>query len=413
MDNQHCRFCSCELRHTFADLGLSPLSNEYLSTEDLIRGQMFYPLKVQVCEKCFLVQAELYQRPELIFGEYQYFSSFSESWLEHCKTYVDMIISKLQLTKNSHVLEIACNDGYLLQYFQPYGIPVMGVEPAENVAAEAKAKGLDVRCCFFNAETAQEIAAEDGRYDLVIGNNVLAHVPDINSFVKGLSLVLNTNGTITMEFPHLLRLIQNRQFDTIYHEHFHYLSLGTVNRLFHSHGLIIYDVEELPTHGGSLRIYAAHENCALIQKQASVSALLHQERTFGLEDIQTYTDFPRQMQAIKWDALQLFSDLKKQGKHIAAFGAAAKGNTFLNYCGIKNDVIDFVVDSNPHKQGFYLPGSLIPIVGIEALRERKPDFLLILPWNLTEEIASTARFVQDWGCKFVTCIPKIKVFQDI
>ena len=409
MDNQHCRFCGQELKHTFADLGFAPLSNEYLTAEDLNRGQMTYPLKVQVCERCYLVQAALYQRPEQIFGKYQYFSSYSESWLAHCKAYVDMIVPRLGLSKTSRVLEAACNDGYLLQYFQPYGIPVKGIEPAENVAESARAKGIEVECCFFGADTAREIAGKDGLYDLVIGNNVLAHVPDINGFVEGLSLVLSPGGTITMEFPHLMRLMEQSQFDTIYHEHFHYLSLTTVQTIFRTHGLEIYDVEELPTHGGSLRIYAAHERYAAEQMRSAVAELLSREEAFGLKDIRTYEGFAAQMMKIKLDALRLFMELRQQGKRIAAFGAAAKGNTFLNYCGIKSDLIDFVVDSNPHKQGLYLPGSLIPITGPEVLREKKPDYLVILPWNLTEEITDTAGFVREWECKFVVCVPKVQV----
>lgn len=409
MDNHHCRFCGHELKHTFADLGFAPLSNEYLTAEDLGRGQMTYPLKVQVCEHCFLVQAALYQRPEQIFGDYQYFSSYSESWLAHCKAYVDMIVPRLGLSQTSHVLEVACNDGYLLQYFLPYGIPVKGIEPAENVAETARAKGIEVECCFFGTDAAQEIAGKDGLYDLVIGNNVLAHVPDISGFVEGLSLVLSPGGTITMEFPHLMKLMEQSQFDTIYHEHFHYLSLTAVQTIFQAHGLEIYDVEELPTHGGSLRIYAAHREYATGQMRPAVANLLDREAAFGLKDICTYEGFTAQIQKIKLDALRLFTELKQQGKHIAAFGAAAKGNTFLNYCGIKSDLVDFVVDSNPHKQGLYLPGSLIPITGPEALREKKPDYLLILPWNLTEEITDTAGFVREWGCKFVTCISKVQV----
>lgn len=412
MDNHHCRFCGHKLEHTFADLGFSPLSNEYLTAEDLERGQMSYPLKVRVCKNCFLVQAALYQRPEQIFGEYQYFSSYSGSWLQHCRDYVDMIIHRLKLTQASRVLEIACNDGYLLQYFQPYGIPAKGVEPAENVAEAARAKGIEVRCCFFGAETAKEIAAADGLYDLVIGNNVLAHVPDINGFAEGLSRVLGAEGTITMEFPHLMRLMRESQFDTIYHEHFHYLSLTTVETIFQAHGLEIYDVEELSTHGGSLRIYAAHRQYASRRMRPAVAQLLHTEEAFGLRDIHTYSSFADQMRSIKWDALALLTEWKRQGKRIAAYGAAAKGNTFLNYCGVKHDMIDFVVDSNPHKQGFYLPGSLIPVAGPEMLRERKPDYLLILPWNLTEEITRAAAFVREWGCQFVTCIPEMKVFPE-
>lgn len=410
MDNQHCRFCGHELKYTFADLGLSPLSNEYLNKSDLERGQIFYPLNVKVCEQCFLVQAAEYQRPEQIFSEYQYFSSYSKSWLAHCKTYVDQIVPRLSLTADSRVLEIACNDGYLLQYFQPYGIPVKGVEPAENVAEEARAKGIEVECCFFGADTARDIAARDGLYDLVIGNNVLAHVPDINHFVEGLGIVLTPEGTITMEFPHLLRLIEQCQFDTIYHEHFHYLSLGTVKRIFNAHGLEIYDAKELPTHGGSLRIYAAHREYGRIHMRNAVDSLLTRERDFGLENIQLYASFSKRIQKIKLDTLRQLSEWKRDGKRIAAFGAAAKGNTFLNYCGIKNDLIDFVVDSNPHKQGLYLPGSLIPIVNQEALWKYKPDYLLIFPWNLTDEIVKTAGFIREWNGQFVVCIPQFEVF---
>ena len=320
------------------------------------------------------------------------------------------IVPRLSLTSGSRVLEIACNDGYLLQYFQPYGIPVKGIEPAENVADEARKKGIEVECCFFGADSAQEIAAKDGRYSLVIGNNVLAHVPDINSFVEGLAIVLAAEGTITMEFPHLLRLIEQCQFDTIYHEHFHYLSLGTVKRIFNAHGLEIYDVEELPTHGGSLRIYAAHQEYGQVHMRSTARALLTREQEFGLENIQTYAEFSTRIQKTKVDTLRRMVAWKQEGKHIAAFGAAAKGNTFLNYCGIKNDLIDYVVDSNPHKQGLYLPGSLIPIVGQEALREYKPDYLLILPWNLTDEIVKAAGFIREWGGQFVVCIPHLNVF---
>lgn len=409
MDNQHCRFCGHELKHTFADLGLSPLANEYLQEADLGRGQIFYPLKVQVCEHCFLTQAALYQQPENIFGEYQYFSSYSASWLAHCKAYVDMIVPRLKLTGGSQVLEVACNDGYLLQYFQPHGIPARGVEPAENVAAEARRKEIDVRCCFFGAETAREIASEDGKYDLVIGNNVLAHVPDINSFVAGLAAVLKPEGTITMEFPHLMQLIQNSQFDTIYHEHFYYLSLTAVQRIFQTHGLEIYDVELLETHGGSLRIYAAHRSYGMVRMEGSVSDLLAREKSFGLCEMQTYTRFSEKMLRIKLETLRQFTQWKKEGKHIAAFGAAAKGNTFLNYCGINKDMIDFVVDSSPHKQGLYLPGSLVPVLAPEALRRYRPDYLVILPWNLTSEIMEEAAFVSEWGCQFVSCIPELRV----
>lgn len=410
MNNEQCRFCGHKLAHTLVDLGLSPLANEYVRKNDLFRGQIFYPLKVWICDRCFLAQAELYQQPEKIFGEYQYFSSYSSSWLKHCKNYVHMIVERLGLTPANRVLEIACNDGYLLQYFKPYGIPTKGIEPAENVAAEAKSKGIEVECCFFEEGVAKSIANKDGTYDLVIGNNVLAHVPDINSFVAGLSIVLSSKGTITMEFPHLMQLMDQNQFDTIYHEHFYYLSLVTVQKIFQKYDLDIYDVEELSTHGGSLRIYAAHQGCKPIKD--SVNALLSREQSSGITDIERYSRFRKQVLNIKSETQGLLNKLKCEGRHIAAFGAAAKGNTFLNYCGIRNDIIDFVVDSNPHKQGYYLPGSLIPILGPEALRQYKPDYLLILPWNLTNEIVSQAQFVKEWGCQFISCIPEIHIFSE-
>lgn len=410
MDNQHCRCCGRLLTHTFIDLGLSPLSNEYLKESDLKHGQFFYPLQVNVCDSCFLVQAAEYQQPQQIFGEYKYFSSYSTSWLAHCKKYVDMIVRHLELTKDSKVLEIACNDGYLLQYFATYGIKTKGVEPAENVAAVAAEKGIDVSCCFFGEDTSRDIVLEDGTFDLVIGNNVLAHVPDINSFVEGLSIVLSSNGTITMEFPHLLQLIRLRQFDTIYHEHFSYLSLGVVDRLFRTHGLRIYDVEELPTHGGSLRIYAAHDSCEQLPTTDSVRKLLQEESCFGLNDISTYGDFAQKAFQVKLETLRTMAQLKSEGKRIAAFGAAAKGNTFLNYCGIKKDVIDFVADSNPYKQGLYLPGSMIPIVAPDVIKREKPDYLLILPWNLTNEIMEITKYIQDWGGRYITCIPTVQIF---
>lgn len=408
MDNTHCRFCGNKLKHTFADLGLSPLANEYVSKKNVHHGQMFYPLKVKICDQCFLAQAELYQQPENIFSEYQYFSSYSADWLVHCKSYVEMIISRLRLNSSSKVLEIACNDGYLLQYFLPHNIPVKGIEPAENVAAEAQAKGIKVDCCFFDEDTAKGILSQGGTYDLVIGNNVLAHVPDINSFVEGLAIVLSPHGTITMEFPHLMRLIEGKQFDTIYHEHFYYLSLTAAQKIFQAHGLDIYDVEEIPTHGGSLRIYAAHSGKYAVRN--SVTALLLREQTFGLTTIDRYAYFSEQIMNIKLETLSLLAKLKRDGKRIAAFGAAAKGNTFLNYCGIKSDIIDFVIDSNPHKQGNYLPGSLIPIVSPDILQKYKPDYLLILPWNWTQEIVENASFVEEWGCQFITCVPEVRIF---
>ena len=410
MDNQHCRFCGQKLKHTFVDLGLSPLANEYLREEDLDKGESFFPLKVQVCDNCLLAQTALYQKPDKIFTEYQYFSSYSESWVQHCKEYVDMIVHRLNLGQGNKVLEVACNDGYLLQHFQPYNITVKGVDPAKNVVMEARNKGIDVECCFFNTMTAKKIISQSGCFDLVIGNNVLAHVPDINDFVESLSTALSAKGTITMEFPHLLQLIENKQFDTIYHEHFYYLSLLAVQKIFQAHGLDIYDVETLDTHGGSLRIYAAHKENAFSYSHDAVNELIKKEQAFGLQNINIYSSFSEEIKKIKFDTLKLLSELKQNGCRIAAFGAAAKGNTFLNYCGIKTDMVHFVVDSNPHKQGLYLPGSLIPIRDIHALYEYKPAYLLILPWNLTDEIVKVASCIKTWGGKFVTLIPQIRIF---
>lgn len=406
----HCRFCGETLTHTFLDLGLSPLSNEYLREEDCQKGQFFYPLVVRVCPKCFLTQADEFQTPEHIFRKYDYFSSYSTSWLEHCREYVEMIVPRLGLTERSHVLEIACNDGYLLQYFQKFRIPVKGIDPAENVVVEARKKGIDVDCAFFQLDTAQQMARHGERFDLIIGNNVLAHVPDIGGFVAGLPVVLTETGTVTMEFPHLMQLIRHTQFDTIYHEHFSYLSLGTVSTIFRANGLKIYDVEQLPTHGGSLRIYAAHSEDESHPVTPRVTALLEEEHRFGLDDLAAYQNFAQRVAGIKLETLSLLSSLKREGKTIMAFGAAAKGNTFLNYCGLKRDMIDAVFDSSIHKQGLYLPGSLIPILAPEELARRKPDYLLILPWNLADEITAATGEIRSWGGQYITCIPEVRVF---
>ena len=411
MDNHHCRFCGEKLKHTLIDLGLSPISTEYLSESDVSHGEWLFPLRVNVCGNCFLAQAEVYQMPANIFKKYAYFSSYSAGWLKHCKDYVDMIVPRLGLTPKSRVLEIASNDGYLLQYFSPYQIPVLGIEPAENIAVVARQKGIETRSCFFDCDMAQQIKEENGTYDLVIGNNVLAHVPDISGFVSGLSIVLAPTGTITMEFPHLLELLKNTQFDTIYHEHFSYLSLLSVQTIFQKHGLDIYDVETLVTHGGSLRIYAGHAEFANNHRKDSVDILKKQELDFGMDRMQTYQDFARNALKIKLDTLSLISEIKAEGKHIAAFGAAAKGNTFLNYCGIKQDVVDYIVDDTPYKQGLYLPGSLIPIVEFDMLRQSQPDYLLVLPWNWSEEIIEKTKFIREWGCKYILCIPQVRVIE--
>lgn len=410
MDNKHCRFCGKELKHTLVDLGLSPISNEYIEKENLDSGQYFYPLNVMVCDECFLAQVMEYKVPEQIFTNYKYFSSFSKSWLAHCKRYVDMIIGRLSLDSNSMVYEIACNDGYLLQYFKPYKIPVCGIEPAENVAEETKRKGIDVEVEFWGEDSAKKISEKHGKADLIIGNNVLAHVPDINSFVEGIKVALRTTGTVTMEFPHLLKLIKLNQFDTIYQEHFSYFSLLTVCKIFEAHEMKIYDVEELPTHGGSLRIYASHITNNKFVISQNVKRVLDDEHSYGFEKIETYEHFAENVQKIKRDSNKLLIELKEQGKKVAAFGAAAKGNTFLNYCGIGKEYIDFVADSSTEKQGMFLPGTRIPIVNPDRIREEKPDYIVLLAWNLKDEFAELLSYTKEWGCKLITFIPETDVF---
>lgn len=410
MDNKHCRFCGKELKHTFVDLGLSPVSNEYLAEKNLDKGQYFYPLNVKVCEDCKLVQAMEYQKPTDIFTDYKYFSSFSKSWLKHCEEYVNMIIPRLGLRQDSLVYEIACNDGYLLQYFKPQNIPTCGIEPAENVAEEAHNKGIEVEVEFWGEDSAKQIVEKRGKADLIIGNNVLAHVPDINSFVSGMAIALKDNGTITMEFPHLLKLMKLNQFDTIYHEHFSYFSLMTVVKIFRKHNLKIYDVEELNTHGGSLRIYAAHIDNAAFAENSEITRILEEEKKYGLDKIETYENFKVQVNKIKWDSCKMMIELKEKGAKIAAFGAAAKGNTFLNYCGIGKEYIDFVADSSVAKQGLYLPGTMIPIVEPEVIAKEKPDYIILLAWNLKEELSEILEYTREWGCKLITCIPQVEVF---
>jgi len=408
MNDKHCRFCGKELKYTFVDLGLSPLANEYMAEED--KGQYFFPLNVMVCESCKLVQALDYQKPEEIFSDYKYFSSFSKSWLKHCENYVNMIVPRLGLNQDSFVYEIACNDGYLLQYFKPHKISVCGIEPAVNVAEDARKKGIEVEVEFWGEDTATELVKKRGKADLIIGNNVLAHVPDINSFVEGMKIALKENGTITMEFPHLLKLMQLSQFDTIYHEHFSYFSLMTVMTIFGEHGLKIYDVEELKTHGGSLRIYATHMSNEKYAQSENVTKVLNEEVQYGLDKIGTYEIFKEQIYKIKRESCKVLNELKEQGAKIAAFGAAAKGNTFLNYCGIGKECIDFVADSSVAKQGLYLPGTMIPIVAPEVIKTEKPDYIILLAWNLKDELSELLEYTREWGCKLITCIPQVEVF---
>ncbi len=407
--NNTCRFCGNKLRFTFVDLGMSPLANSYLNEEQLQQMEPFYPLTVYICDSCFLVQLPEFQSPENIFSDYAYFSSYSESWLKHAETYTDLMMDRFAFNSNSHVIEIASNDGYLLQYFKEKGIPVLGIEPARNVAEAAIKKGIPTLIRFFNTTLAKELMSEKKMADLIIGNNVLAHVPNLNDFIIGMKIILKPEGLITMEFPHLLRLIEDNQFDTIYHEHFSYFSFLTVEKIFTHHGLTIFDVDEILTHGGSLRIYACHSE---FKKNISgtVQDLKEREKKIGLMNLVYYQSFAERVKRTKREILRFLIDLRESNKKIAAYGAPAKGNTLLNYCGIRTDFIDYTVDRNPHKQGCYLPGSRIPIYHPDRLRETKPDYVIILPWNLKDEIMEQVSYIREWGGKFVTLIPSVKVY---
>lgn len=404
-----CRFCQSPLRHTFVDLGLSPLCESFVSAEQLNVHEAFYPLHVLVCDQCWLVQLLEYVSPKDIFSEYAYFSSYSQSWLQHARDYVAMIIERLELDAQDAVVEIASNDGYLLQYFVERGFSVLGVEPAVNVAAAAVKRGVSTRVGFFGVELARRLVAEGRQAKLLLGNNVLAHVPDLNDFVEGLKLLLAPDGTITMEFPHLLRLIEGNQFDTIYHEHFSYFSFVAVERVFKAHGLQIFDVEQLPTHGGSLRIYATHVQRESPRLSARVLELRKHELDLGFEELQTYRGFAQRVHTIKRDLLEFLIQAKRNGKSVAGYGAPGKGNTLLNYCGIREDFLDFTVDRNPYKHGKFLPGTRIPIFAPERLQAARPDYVMILPWNLRNEIMAQLEHVRTWGGRFVVPIPALAV----
>lgn len=404
-----CRFCGQPLRLTFADLGSSPLANLYLEPEDLQKAERFYPLHVYVCETCFLVQLPEAESPEAIFSDYAYFSSYSESWLRHAEAYARMAVERFGLTSEHRVIEIASNDGYLLRFFKERGVPVLGIEPAKNVAEAAEALGIPTQVRFFGTELARELVAEGVQADLLVGNNVLAHVPGLNDFVQGLKAVLAPRGVLTMEFPHLLRLMDEGQFDTIYHEHFSYLSFRTVQKVFAAHGLTLFDVEELPTHGGSLRIYAKHDEDGSKPLEKRVGELLEREEAAGLGTAETYRSFAERVRRIKRGLLRFLLEAKEEGRSIAGYGAPAKGNTLLNYCGIRTDFLDYTVDRSPHKQGRYLPGTRIPIHGPDRLRETRPDYVLILPWNLKDEIVEQMADVRSWGGKFVVAVPEVRV----
>ncbi len=404
-----CRMCAAALTESFCDLGMSPLSNSYRSARQLLEMEPFYPLHAYFCTRCFLVQLPEHASAQSIFSEYAYFSSYSEGWLAHARDYARAMTKGLALGAQSRVVEIGSNDGYLLQYFQETGIPVLGIEPARNVAQVATGRGIPTRNIFFGEETARLLAAEGLKADLLVGNNVLAHVPDINGFIAGLKLLLAGDGVITLEFPHLLRLVEGIQFDTIYHEHFSYLSLVTVETALAAKELVVFDVEELPTHGGSLRVHACHRDSAKAQASARVGKVKAREIAAGLCDADAMRGFAARVAEAKRALLDFLISARRSGKSVAGYGAAAKGNTLLNYCGVRTDFLDYVVDRSPHKQGLFLPGTHIPIHAPEMLRRTRPDYVLILPWNLKEEIVTQMREVLDWGGKFVVPIPRAEV----
>jgi SAM-dependent methyltransferase len=404
-----CRFCGGALE-PFVELGMSPPCESFLRADQVDAMEAFYPLAVDVCRDCFLVQLKEYVKPHHIFTEYAYFSSYSDAWLDHARKYVEMISGRLKLDAGSQVVELASNDGYLLQYFVKKGIPALGIDPAANVAKAAEAKGVETLVAFFGKELATELAGKGMKADLILGNNVLAQVPDLNSFVDGIRIMLKPEGICTIEFPHLLKLMQENQFDTIYHEHFSYFSLLTSEKIFGAHGMRIFDVEELWTHGGSLRLYACHRDDETHPTLPSVGALVQREHDHGLHRLATYASFAEQVKETKRKLLAFLIDAKRQGKQIVGYGAPGKGNTLLNYCGVRTDFLDYTVDRNPYKHGRYTPGTHIPIFPPEKIRETKPDYVLILPWNLKDEIAAQLAYVREWGGKLVVPIPETTVF---
>lgn len=406
----NCRFCNTKLSFKFIDLNNSPPSNSYLTKEELNEPELFFPLKLYLCDNCFLVQIDEYKKSTDIFNEkYAYFSSYSTTWLNHAKNYVEMIIERLKLSQVSLVVEIASNDGYLLQYFIEKRIPCLGIEPASKTAKVAKEKGISVIEEYFSVNLTKKLLEQYEKPDLIIGNNVLAHVPDINDFVEALSIFLKQDGVISLEFPHLMNLIEKKQFDTIYHEHFSYFSLMTIIKIFQKQNLKIFDVEEIPTHGGSLRIFICHQSNIDIQIKNNVSVILEKELKKGMDTLDYYGNFQEKIDELKYDFLNLLLELNKKGKKIIAYGAAAKGNTLLNYFGIKKDLIRFVVDRSPYKQGKYLPGSHIPIVSEEKIKEIEPDYIVILPWNIKEEIINQLKYTKEWEVKFIIPIPRVLI----
>jgi SAM-dependent methyltransferase len=405
-----CRFCGAHLERTFVDLGMSPLCETYPSAAELNRGESYYPLNVTVCEKCWLVQLEEYQSAEAIFSDYPYFSSFSDSWLKHCDKYCEAMKTRFGLGRHSFVLEVASNDGYLLQYFAGRDVPVLGIEPATNVAKVAVEKGVPTMVRFFGTKLARELAAEGRCADLALGNNVLAQVPDLNDFVEGLKVILKPEGVLTLEFPHLLKLIQLNEFDTIYHEHFSYFSLLTTIKIMKAHGLKVFDVEELRSHGGSLRVFASRVESQTHPVEPNVDRVLADELRAGLDNVTGYDSFIQQVKETKFALLDFLLSAARQGKKVAGYGAPGKSATLLHYCGIGKDLIQYTVDRSPYKQGRFLPGSRIPIYHPDRICETKPDYVVILPWNLKDEIMEQLRFIRDWGGHFVVPIPEVTVY---
>lgn len=405
-----CRFCGNQLRHTLVDLGMSPLCESFVSFDRINQMEAFYPLHVRVCDRCFLVQLEAYVSPEHIFREYAYFSSYADSWLAQCKAYTDLVVDRFGLNETSQVIELASNDGYLLQYFIEKNIPVLGVEPATNIAEVAISKGIPTLNEFFGRECARNLVAKGMQADLIAANNVLAHVPELNDFVAGIKILLAPQGVFTGEIQHLVKLMAKNQFDTIYHEHFCYHTFTTLEKIFAAHGMTLFDVEELPTHGGSLRIYACHADNLSHPVSDRAIALRESERADGFGSIERFTNFEEQVRETKRKILEFLIDAKRAGKTVVGYGAPGKGNTLLNYCGIRTDFLDYTVDRNPYKHGKFLPGTHIPIYPTSKIQETKPDYVLILPWNFKDEIMTQMSVIRDWGGKFVVPIPELTVY---
>ena len=408
----YCLFCSAELKHTFVDLGMSPLCESYRTAEQRDHMEPFYPLHVFVCDQCWLVQLQEYVSGAEIFTEYAYFSAFSRSWLEHCRRYTELMVERFALDEQSRVVEVGSNDGYLLQYFVERGIPALGVEPAANVARVAiEQRKVPTEVAFFGRDTARRLLQSHGAADLLLGNNVMAQVPDLNDFVAGLKLLLAADGVITIEFPHLMKLVEGVQYDTIYHEHYSYFSFLTVQQLFAAHGLTVFDVDELPTHGGSLRIYAQHGESGAQPTSERVHELAARERAAGVASLEYYRDFGERVKESKRALLEFLINARRAGKTVVGYGAPGKGNTLLNYCGIRTDFLDFTVDRNEYKQGKFLPGTHIPIYEPERIDAVRPDYVLILPWNIQQEIVQQLAHIRSWGGKFVVPIPAARVIE--